>query len=106
MNVTYEFYTDEYQGTLISDSEEFLSLALKAEYYLKEITFGNLEEFSYEVSLAVCAVCEVLKNDNGNIVSENNDGYSVTYHRDKSLMSDVYSAASLYLPDELLYRGV
>ena len=106
MNITYEFYTEEYQGTAISDSEEFLSIALKAEYYIKEITFGNIEEFEYEVNLAVCAVCDVLKNDAGNIISENNDGYSVTYNKDRSLMSDVYAAASLYLPDELLYRGI
>lgn len=106
MNIDFEFYLEEYSGSLIKSEEEFLSYASKAEYYIKEITFGNVEEFDYEVCLAVCAVADVLKNDSGNIVSEHNDGYIVTYKKDKTLLAEVYSAASLYLPDELLYRGI
>lgn len=106
MDITYKFYTDEYLGTLISDEEEFLSMALKAEFYINEITFGNIEEFSYEVCLAVCAVCDAIKNDTGNIASENNDGYSVSYRQNKNLLAEIYGAAKLYLPDEFLYKGI
>ena len=105
MKVDFEFYTDCYLGSLINDAEEFCALELKAEYFIDHITFGNINEYGEEVKMAVCAVCDKLKNDRSGILSENNDGYSVTYEG-SDLYSEVVKAALIYLPEELTYRGI
>ena len=105
MKVDFEFYTDCYLGSLIHDAEEFNALELKAEYLIDRITFGNIDEYGEEVKMAVCAVCDKLKNDRSGILSENNDGYSVTYN-DGDFYTEVIKAALIYLPEELTYRGI
>ena len=75
-----------------------------------------------EVKLATCAICDLLANDEKarsqhsgrTVVSENTDGYSVTYESDGNgdtaddlLNRKIYKTAELYLePTGLLYAGV
>lgn len=99
----FSFYKDCYLGTKITDESEFLSYEKKASFYIDKITFGNASDYGDEVKMAVCAVCDKLSESMG-VVSENNDGYSVTY-KDVT-EGDLFKAAVIFLPEELLYRGI
>ena len=114
----YEFYKDEYKGTLIPESA-FNNLELKASYFIDSITFNRIVEsgkLSEEVSYAVCSVAEVIKKieDDGGIKSSETIGnHSVTYQNNNSSNGTLsenklkYEAAYPYLVNTgLLYRGV
>lgn len=109
----YEFYKDVFNGKNISDESEFNSIALKASSYIdkivsKPLTESDTELYSEKIQLAVCGICDVLSDfTNNNIVSENNDGYSVTYSNDPKIKDTLlYNTARMYLPSVLLYRGL
>ena len=107
----WDYYLNEYKGTLIASREEFESLAVKATAYINKITFGRAKTAAEtaEVKNAVCAVCEVYQklSEREGVASENNDGYSVSYSQESGFLSQSLSgAARLHLPAELLYQGV
>lgn len=109
----YEFYVNIYKGEL-TDSE-FEKIIIKASAHVRRITFGRADLHAEEeaVKLAACAACDVIaiyekagKGHNGrNVVSENNDGYSVSYANEQVagetaealLNRKIYSAAEIYL---------
>lgn len=110
----FDFYQNNYNGTLINTEKSFISLELKASAYIDMITSGKID-FSIsddtqkeKIQSAVCAVCDILAGfPEDNIISENNDGYSVTYNKDFSARKSLlYNAARTYLPLSLLYRGI
>ena len=100
---TYAYYISTYRGNLTE--EEFEKAIVPATAHVRRITFGRADQNMEldEVKLATCAV-----------VSENTDGYSVTYESgrngdtaDNLLTRKIYKAAELYLePTGLLYAGV
>lgn len=107
----FTYYYGTYYGRTISSYEEFNSLEVRAGAYVNKITFGRAEKAAdtENVKNAVCAVCDVLKKYEfrEGIASENNDGYSITYENGSSnIQQRLLEAAILYLPAELLYRGV
>ena len=109
--VYYEYYESSFLGTVIDSPSAFDSLVVRAQAYIERITFGRAKQSSEtdEVKKAICAVCEVYYqyDAHAGVVSENNDGYSVTYSSDGRFVEKLlYETASLYLPAELLYRGV
>ena len=102
-----DFYENTFHGEIIPE-KAFPSMILKASIFVKFLTFSRVDdmtEIPEEVSLATCAIADVMyqdgmrKDDAGReIASENNDGYSVE-HRCKK-------AAYPYLAHTgLLYRG-
>ena len=119
---TYAYYISTYRGNLTE--EEFEKSIVQATAYVRRITFGRAEQNMEldEVKLATCAICDLLANDEKarsqhsgrTVVSENTDGYSVTYESgrngdtaDDLLTRKIYKAAELYLePTGLLYAGV
>lgn len=119
---TYAYYISTYRGNLTE--EEFEKSIVQATAYVRRITFGRAEQNMEldEVKLATCAICDLLANDEKarsqhsgrTVVSENTDGYSVTYEsgRDGDTADDllnrkIYRSAELYLePTGLLYMGV
>lgn len=119
---TYAYYISTYRGNLTE--EEFEKSIVQATAYVRRITFGRAEQNMEldEVKLATCAICDLLANDEKarsqhsgrTVVSENTDGYSVTYESgrngdtaDDLLTRKIYKAAELYLePSGLLYAGV
>lgn len=103
----YQFYDLEYKGDAISSEALFDNLEVKAEAYINRITFGRVTVPDTNVKLAVCAVCDTLQAHSGHegIASENNDGYSVNYETG-AIQSAIYNAAALFLPADLLYRGL
>ena len=84
---TYAYYISTYRGNLTE--EEFEKSIVQATAYVRRITFGRAEQNMEldEVKLATCAICDLLANDEKarsqhsgrTVVSENTDGYSVTY---------------------------
>lgn len=104
----YDFYTDSFMGIKIPDAAAFAPLERAAGGYIGCITGGDLSGYMDSVKMAVCAVCEVMYDfDTGAVKSETNDGYSVTYTSDtREKSARMYEAARMYLPDELLYRGL
>lgn len=81
----------------------------RAFLYLKRITLNRIEPLSDErdIMIAVSAVAEVFyaHTERGNITSENNDGFSVSY-RDTDMHTEAYKTALQYLPPGMLYRGM
>lgn len=114
MKVEYSFYTDTYGGNRIPQ-DDWQRVSWKAEQRLNSYTFGRCsgdwegESWCSQVKCAVCEMAEILYADekrNGKI-SENTDGYSVSYDTGKSLASILYDVVRVYLGDTgLLYAGV
>lgn len=85
--VDYQFYVNNYLGTL--SEHEFKRSLVRASAHIERITFGRAKEFAdtNEVKYALCTACDVIAQEDGlrkkyggrNVVSENNDGYSVSY---------------------------
>ena len=110
----YAFYISNYGGSL--PQTEFEKLRGRASAYLASITLGKsrLENLpgavKESVDMALCAVLDVLHKveSGGDIVSESNDGISVTYaaKAQQTEQQRLYSAASTHLAwTGLLYRG-
>lgn len=119
---TYAYYISTYRGNLTE--EEFEKAIIPATVHVRRIIFGRADQNMEldEVKLTTCAICDLLANDEKarsqhsgrTVVSENTDGYSVTYESgrdgdtaDDLLTRKIYKAAELYLePTGLLYAGV
>lgn len=121
--VTYSYYAEKYGGSLAK--KEFNSQIVKACAHVRRITFGRADSNSDldEVKMAVCAVCDLLCEDDNrrkqykgrNVASENIDGYSVSYAQEQTagdtaegiLHKKVYQAVEVFLePTGLLSMGV
>lgn len=111
--VDYDFYVNTYHGDM--DQELFDRAVVKASAHVRGITFGRADQHADDenVKLAACAACDVIasfdargKLHNGaNIVSENTDGYSVSYANEQAtgetaeslINRKVYHAAEVFL---------
>ena len=104
--IDFDWYREVYQGTEIVENE-FYNLALKATKYIDKITFGRADEADERVKYAVCAtIDEMYKAESRcGIAAESNDGYSISYIKNNG-SENLYAAAKLFLPPELLYKGV
>ena len=102
------YYEQEYKGT-ITPHEAFFTLEKRAETYIDNLTMGRINEVTAAVKNACCAVIDVYyvhsQRDRDGIISENNDGYSVTYDVGRTMADDLYEAAAFYLANTgLMYR--
>lgn len=107
--VGFDYYQNVFLGSEITSKKEFDRLEKRALAYVNKITFGRIAEMTESVKCAVCNVCEALARRDGKngIKQEQNDGYSVTYQTaDNSQYGDLYMSASVFLPEELLYKGI
>lgn len=111
----YSFYTKQFHGSLIPQ-ERFEYLSARASDYMDWQTFGRLEngfpeEYSEKVKKCCCALAEseFELERSGNISSEKNGNYSVTYSlkSEESQSSEKKRITARYLGSTgLLYRGV
>ena len=110
-NVSYDLYAESFALSPASRVPEdcFLAAMRKAESYLSSVTFGRIAyaEPTEDVLACLCELAELFYRESmrGGRVSENNDGYAVTYDED-----DFYRSAleivKLYLCGTgLLYQG-
>lgn len=89
MYVDYAYYKGIFCGKMTEN--EFIEHEMSAEAYIRSITYINGDIFagdSEDVKKAVCAVADIYQKESqkqehnhgrGQIKSENNDGYSVSY---------------------------
>lgn len=119
MYADYDFYISQYGGKVISESD-FATASLQATQYLKYITLGRSENYSWdELKYAVCAVAEAYNavfGVAGNAKkSETTDGYSVSYvqqsqdgeSKESLFKRKAYESAKLWLANTgLLQRSV
>ena len=100
MNVSYEYYKDSFGGSLIPESR-WNSLEIKMSARLNRYTFDRMTEgaWSAKAKTALCEMCDCAYKyaQRDGKMSENNDGYSVSYDTGKSLDSMLYEIAEVYL---------
>lgn len=111
----YTYYKEKFCGKLIPQ-DDFLYFAARASEYINWQTFGRLEagvpeEYDTKVKNCCCALAEseYKFEQNGDISSEKNGNYSVTYAKksDSSHNAEKSRIIAVYLGNTgLLYRGV
>ena len=107
--VGFDYYQNVFLGSEITSKKIFEKLERYALSYVDKITFGRITYMTESIKCAVCSVCEALfkSSERSGIKHEVNDGYSVTYtDKAESEFSDIYMAAAVFLPAELLYKGI
>lgn len=111
---TYAFYISQYGGKL--PDNEFKRLQGRASAFLASLTLGRSESealLPWQKNLVQMALCAVIDatfdtENGGQIVSESNDGISVSYAAKVQQTDEkrLYDAAEQYLASTgLLYRG-
>lgn len=121
--VKYEFYRDTYSGALIPE-KAWNHILIKTESYLRNLMHQEPDSDNLDlVQLCICEVSELIYQDEENkkktggrdVLSENTDGYSVTYATEaeagkiaiNSLEQKIYAVIHRYLVSTgLLYAGV
>lgn len=103
-----EYYKNKYGGVMELTQSDLLN----AQAYVDYITDRRIQDEDVDDNIrnAVCAVAEICHtaDSHADILSENNDGYSVNYDNSASgeVDSHKYNVAALHLPARLLYRGL
>lgn len=109
--VDYKFYNEVFGGKL--SSEDFSLYEFKARKFIDNMTFNRINEsnLNEDIKMATCITIERLKKSNNEIgckasesVGKHSISYSVTLveNFEKNLCKEI----SIYLPNDLLYRGV
>ena len=120
MYAEYNFYIDDYKGSVIPDASTYDRVAVEASAYLDYITHNHIKDLSDEimakVKLAQCAIADVCykqeQDDVANVVSSESVGnHSVTYAVSKASFKqrelEKHSKARIYLHGTgLLYGGL
>ena len=120
MYAEYDFYLNDYKGSVIPDAPSYDRAAIEASAYLDYITHNHIKDVTdaimEKVKLAQCAVADVCyrqEQDNvANVVSSESVGnHSVSYAVSKVSFKqrelEKYSKAKIYLRGTgLLYGGL
>lgn len=119
MYAEYDFYLNDYKGSVIPDAPNYDRAAVEASAFLDYVTHNHIkdltEEIMAKVKLAQCAIADVCykqeKEDVANVVSSESVGnHSVTYAAkvgNKQRELEKYSKAKIYLRGTgLLYGGL
>ena len=121
MYADYNFYLNDYKGSVIPDASAYERVAIDAGAYLSYITRGRIdtevltEAIKGKVKLAQCAIADVCykqaQDDVANVVSSETVGnHSVSYAAKASYQQrelEKYSKAKIYLRGTgLLYGGL
>lgn len=110
MYAEYEFYTEQFGGSIIPQTA-FNRQAIRASRYLDQVTFNRIKEVTPDIQLATCEIAEAYYNaqehEGKEIASESVGSQSVSYVATvKSFEAKCYDLARLYLGGtNLLYRG-
>ena len=107
MIADFFFYNDSFGGNSLIPADDFTLWEKRAQKELLFLTNGKMSN-SQEVKLCICEIAELLFKNNiqDGILSENNDGYSVSYEK-RNIKNKILHTAKCYLTGTgLLYRGV
>lgn len=110
MYADLEFYLCKYcqNSDHLIDNQSFALYERKAEVVLNHLTAGRIDDITDDIKYCICEIAEYIyqNKDNENIISESNDGYTVTYAGERFQYDKIYAIAKKYLfSTELLYRG-
>lgn len=124
IRVNFQFYIEEYNGTLIESERDLKQPILKANTYLNQFMHKEPEYYEMDqVMLCLCEVADLIYQDDLNrrehggreVQSESTDGYSVNYATEAeagkiavdALQTKIYAVIRRYLAHTgLLYLGV
>ena len=120
MYADYDFYVNNYKGSVIPDAPSYDRVAVDASAFLDYVTHNHIKDLTDEIMVKVklvqCAIADVCykqeKDDVANVVSSESVGnHSVSYavskvsFRQREL--EKYTKAKVYLRGTgLLYRGL
>lgn len=101
----FEYYIENFKGIKIPDKNSFIRTSKIAFLYIKRAVCTEIEE--KDVKDAICAISDILYEnaDSSGIKSEKTDTLSVTYS-DNRMEKLINNAIRLYVPSQLLYRGI
>ncbi|CEP83980.1 hypothetical protein [Paraclostridium sordellii] len=109
--VDYKFYSEVFGGKL--SSKDFSLYEFKARKFIDTITFNRINEndLNDDIKMAVCIAIEKIKKSDSERsfkLSETVGKHSVSYSESllRKFESSLYKEISIYLPNDLLYRGV
>lgn len=111
----YDFYVDRFGNDVVS-FDEYTDKAEEAAAIIDFRTFGRAAgatgEMAEKVKICECRIIDALvsfSSQSSNIVSESNDGYSVSYRQDaeQKKQEKILSLCRQYLtfPQNLMYAG-
>ncbi|WP_195945890.1 hypothetical protein [Paraclostridium bifermentans] len=109
--VDYKFYQEVFGGKL--SSEDFSLYEFKARKFIDTITFNRINEsdLNDDIKMATCITLEKLKKYNDEVSFKSSESVgkrSVSYSESlvEKFKENLYAEISIYLPKDLLYRGV
>ncbi|WP_195337062.1 hypothetical protein [Paraclostridium bifermentans] len=109
--VDYKFYQEVFGGKL--SSEDFSLYEFKARKFIYTITFNRINESNLndDIKMAACITLEKLKKYDDEVSfksSESVGRHSVSYSESliEKFKENLYAEISIYLPKDLIYRGV
>lgn len=102
--VDYAWYKAAYAGKLIPTDTDWMAAETEARIWL-ETQMALPQEPDPRVQMAICAAAEIFytrKQRTPGVVSENTDGYSVTYEQQSnSLQVELIKAVGPYVGDKV-----
>lgn len=109
--IDYKFYQEVFGGKL--SSEDFSLYEFKARKFIDTITFNRINESNLndDIKMAVCITLEKLKKYDDEVSFKSSESVgkrSVSYSESlvEKFKENLYAEISIYLPKDLLYRGV
>lgn len=115
MYTDYQFYTDDYYGSVIPDADSYAHNALFADEIISALTMGKADAIAttspvYEkLKLAECAIVDELFKEemNSGVVSEHVGDHSKSFANPSERQRYIMRRASVFLRNTgLLYRGL
>lgn len=114
MTKEQEFYQNTWQGGHKFEEGEFARGWDAAVRYINKHTFEAADEADSRVMKCACAIVDCLEKYAGSappgLASESADGYSAAFRGSSDLMkeknAEIEELCRLYLPKELLYKGL
>ncbi|MBZ6007528.1 hypothetical protein K1514_16675 [Paraclostridium bifermentans] len=109
--IDYKFYQEVFGGKL--SSEDFSLYEFKARKFIDTITFNRINESNLndDIKMATCITLEKLKKYDDEVSFKSSESVgkrSVSYSESlvEKFKENLYAEISIYLPKDLLYRGV
>ena len=114
MTKEWEYYLTKWQGKADMEEDAFSQKWELAMRYINKHTFYKADADDEEVMKCACAVVDCLEKYDrdyaSEVVSESIDDFSVTYRTGEDIAkaknAEIAEIIKLYLPQELLYRGL
>lgn len=109
--IDYKFYQEVFGGNL--SSKDFSLYEFKSRKFIDTITFNRINESNLndDIKMATCITLEKLKKYDDEVSFKSSESVgkrSVSYSESlvEKFKENLYAEISIYLPKDLLYRGV